>query len=117
MAVTIPEVPFARLCGRNLSCKEIGGDFFDAVNTPHGLAVVLADVSGKGGSAALLASVLQGMVYSHLISGMPLTEIVTALNRFFTKKHIGEKNATIIIARLRNDRDLEYLNCAHVPPA
>ena len=89
MAVTIPEVPFARLSGRNLSCKEIGGDFFDAVNTPHGLAVVLADVSGKGVSAALLASILQGMVYSHLIAGMPLTEIVTALNRFFTKKHIG----------------------------
>src|SRR6202142_1012678 len=33
MVVTIPEVPFARLAGRNLSCKEIGGDFFDAVNT------------------------------------------------------------------------------------
>ncbi|HWZ81808.1 MAG TPA: SpoIIE family protein phosphatase [Terriglobales bacterium] len=116
MAVTIPEVPFARLSGRNLSCKEIGGDFFDAVSTPQGLAVVLADVSGKGVSAALLASILQGMVYSHLISGMPLTEIVTALNRFFTKKHIGSKYATMIIARLRHDGDLEYVNCGHVPP-
>jgi serine phosphatase RsbU (regulator of sigma subunit) len=116
MAVTIPEVPFARLRGRNLSCKEIGGDFFDAVSTPAGLAVVLADVSGKGVSAALLASILQGMVYSHLIAGMPLTEIVTALNRFFTKKHIGEKYATMIIARLRNDGELEYVNCGHVPP-
>src|SRR5438477_2362556 len=56
MAVTIPEVPFAKLRGRNLSCKEIGGDFFDAVNTDDGLAVVLADVSGKGVSAALLAN-------------------------------------------------------------
>ncbi len=116
MAVTIPEVPFARLSGRNLSCKEIGGDFFDAVNTPAGLAVVLADVSGKGVSAALLASILQGMVYSHLIAGMPLTEIVTSLNRFFTQKHIGEKYATMIIARLRNDGELEYVNCGHIPP-
>jgi len=116
MAVTIPEVPFARLSGRNLSCKALGGDFFDAVNTPTGLAVVLADVSGKGVSAALLASILQGMVYSHLIAGMPLTEIVTALNRFFTKKHIGEKYATMIIARLRHDGELEYVNCGHVPP-
>ena len=33
MFVSIPEVPFAQLRGRNLSCKEIGGDFFDAVNT------------------------------------------------------------------------------------
>src|SRR5947209_3368396 len=89
MAVTIPEVPFARLSGKNLSCQDIGRDCFDAVSTEEGLAIVLADVAGKGVSAALLASILQGMVYSHLISGMPLTEIVTALNRFFTKKHIG----------------------------
>ena len=72
MQVKIPEVPFAKLRGKNLSCKEIGGDFFDAVNTKEGLAVVLADVSGKGVSAALLASTLQGMIYSHLSSGMPL---------------------------------------------
>jgi phosphoserine phosphatase RsbU/P len=116
MAVNIPEVPFARLSGRNLSCKDIGGDFFDAVNTPDGLAVVLADVSGKGVSAALLASVLQGMIYSHLGAGMPLTEIVTAVNRFFTSKHIGEKYATMVIARLRHDGELEYVNCGHIPP-
>src|ERR1700684_4187949 len=72
MQVKIPDVPFAKLRGKNLSCKEIGGDFFDAVNTKEGLAVVLADVSGKGVSAALLATSLQGMIYSHLSSGMPL---------------------------------------------
>jgi sigma-B regulation protein RsbU (phosphoserine phosphatase) len=116
LAVTLPEVPFARVLGRNMSCKEIGGDFFEAVNTPEGLAVVLADVSGKGVSAALLASILQGMVYSQLISGMPLTEIVAAVNRFFTYKHIGEKYATMIITRLRDDGDLEYVNCGHIPP-
>ena len=116
LAVTMPEVPFACIKGRNMSCKEIGGDFFEAVDTPDGLAVVLADVSGKGVAAALLASTLQGMVYSHLISGMPLTEIVDAMNRFFTYKHIGEKYATMIIVRLRADGDLEYVNCGHVPP-
>jgi phosphoserine phosphatase RsbU/P len=116
MAVTIPEVPFAKLAGRNLSCKEIGGDFFDAVNTDEGLTIVLADVSGKGVSAALLASTLQGMIYSQLTAGMPLTEIVTAVNRFFTDKNIGEKYATVIIARVRDDGDLEYVNCGHVQP-
>jgi len=116
MTVTIPEVPFARIAGRNLSCKEIGGDFFDAVNTEDGLTVVLADVSGKGVSAALLASTLQGMIYSHLIARMPLKEIVAAVNRFFTHKHIGEKYATVIIARVRPDGELEYVNCGHIPP-
>src|SRR5450631_463291 len=116
MAVTIPEVPFARLGGRNLSCKEIGGDFFDAVNTEDGLTVVLADVAGKGVSAALLASTLQGMIYSQLVARMPLTEIVAAANRFLTSKRIGEKYATLVIARLRRDGELEYVNCGHVPP-
>ena len=116
MAVTIPEVPFARMCGKNLSCKEIGGDFFDAVNTDDGLAVVLADVAGKGVSAALLASTLQGMFYSQLVAGTPLTEIVASANRFLTSKHIGEKYATVIVAKLRRDGELEYVNCGHIPP-
>jgi serine phosphatase RsbU (regulator of sigma subunit) len=116
MAVTIPDVPFAKMRGRNLSCKEIGGDFFDVVNTEDGLAVVLADVSGKGVSAALLASTLQGMVYSHLSARMPLADIMAAVNRFFTQKHLGEKYATVIIVRIRKDGELEYVNCGHVPP-
>ncbi|HEV2699092.1 MAG TPA: SpoIIE family protein phosphatase [Terriglobales bacterium] len=116
MAVTIPEVPFARLAGKNLSCKEIGGDFFDAVNTDVGLAIVLADVAGKGVSAALLASTLQGMIYSQLVAGTRLTDIVGSANRFLTSKHIGEKYATVVIAQLRRDGDLEYVNCGHIPP-
>jgi sigma-B regulation protein RsbU (phosphoserine phosphatase) len=116
MQVKIPEVPFAKLRGKNLSCKEIGGDFFDAVITKEGLAVVLADVSGKGVSAALLASTLQGMVISQLISGTPLLEVVSAVNRFFTEKLVGEKYATVLLVRLRSDGDLEYVNCGHVQP-
>ncbi|HEX4489520.1 MAG TPA: SpoIIE family protein phosphatase [Terriglobales bacterium] len=116
MAVTIPDVPYAMLDGRNLSCKEIGGDFFDAVNTPQGLAVVLADVSGKGVSAALLASTLQGMIYSQLTAGIGLTDVVSGVNRFFTDKQIGEKYATLVLARIRHDGQLEYVNCGHVPP-
>ena len=116
MAVTIPDVPFAKMRGRNLSCKEIGGDFFDVVNTEDGLAVVLADVSGKGVSAALLASTLQGMVYSHLSARMPLADIMAAVNRFFTQKHLGEKYATVIIVRISKSGELEYVNCGHVPP-
>lgn len=116
MQVKIPEVPFARLRGRNLPCKEIGGDFFDALHTKEGLAVVLADVSGKGVSAALLASTLQGMIYSHLLAGMPLLDVIGAVNRFFTDKLVGEKYATVLLARLRRDGELEYVNCGHVPP-
>jgi phosphoserine phosphatase RsbU/P len=116
MEVKIPEVPYATLRGRNLPCKDIGGDFFDAVNTKQGLTVVLADVSGKGVPAAILASTLQGMIYSHLISDMPLLEVVSAVNRYCTERLVGEKYATVLLARLRRDGELEYVNCGHVQP-
>jgi phosphoserine phosphatase RsbU/P len=45
-----------------------------------------------------------------------LIEIVAAVNRFFTHKHIGEKYATVIIARIRDNGALEYVNCGHIPP-
>src|SRR6201997_3186221 len=116
MAVTIPDVPFAKMRGRSLSCKEIGGDFYDVVHTDDGLSVVLADVSGKGVSAAVLATALQGMVYAHLMARMQLPEIMAAVNRFFTQKHLGEKYATVIIIRVSRNGELEYVNCGHVPP-
>lgn len=116
MAVTIPDVPFARLRARNVPCKDVGGDFFDVVPTEEGLTVCITDVSGKGISAALLASVLQGMIYSQLIAGVRLADIATAANRFLCQKVSGEKYATMVLATLRKDGSIELVNCGHVQP-
>ena len=116
MSVRIPDIPFAAVQGRNLPCQEIGGDFFDVVRTPESVAVVLTDVSGKGVSAALLGSVIQGMIYSQLSQGISLEAAVTAAHNFLCEKDVGEKYATMVIVRLWADGKLEVLNCGHVPP-
>ncbi len=116
MTVSIPDVPFAAIRATNLACKDVGGDFFDVVMTDEGLAVLVADVSGKGISAALLASILQGMIYSQLIANMPLEEIVSTANAFLCRKVMGQKYATLLLSRLKPDGELEYVNCGHVPP-
>jgi serine phosphatase RsbU (regulator of sigma subunit) len=116
MTVSIPEVPFAAVRATNLTCKEVGGDFFDVVMTEQGLAVLVADVSGKGISAALLASILQGMIYSQLVANVPLQEIVAAVNAFLCRKVMGQKYATLILCRLGPNGEVEYVNCGHVPP-
>lgn len=116
MAVSIPDVPYATVRGTNLACKDVGGDFFDVVMTDHGLAVVVADVSGKGISAALLASILQGMIYSQLVANVPLADIVASANRFLCQKVMGQKYATLILCRLSSNGDLELVNCGHVRP-
>jgi serine phosphatase RsbU (regulator of sigma subunit) len=116
MTVVIPEVPYARLRARSLPCNEIGGDFYDAVLTDAGLYLVLADICGKGVSAAILASILQGMIYSQLIAHVPLVDIASAVNKFLCVKKLGEKYATVDVLCVKPNGDCEFLNCGHVPP-
>jgi serine phosphatase RsbU (regulator of sigma subunit) len=42
--------------GRNIPCSEIGGDFFSVTTIDEGVVVAIADVCGKGISAAIMAS-------------------------------------------------------------
>jgi phosphoserine phosphatase RsbU/P len=116
MLVNIPESPYAKIMARSLPCTEVGGDFFDVIRTDDSMAVVLADVSGKGIPAALMASIIQGMIFSQLTQRTPLDEIVTSINQFLCVRVAGEKYATMLVARLSPDGTLEYVNCGHVPP-
>jgi sigma-B regulation protein RsbU (phosphoserine phosphatase) len=116
MSVDFPDVPYASVRATNLACKDVGGDFFDVVLTDRGLALIVADVSGKGISAALLASILQGLIYSQLLADVPLADIVTAANRFLCQRVAGQKYATLIVALLSPNGELEFVNCGHVPP-
>ncbi len=116
MTVTVPEVPFAKVNAVSYACKDIGGDFFDLVYTQGGLSLIVADVSGKGVSAAVVASILQGMLYSQLARDSSLPEMIAAVNRFLCEKVGGQKYATLVIARLLGSGELELINCGHVPP-
>ena len=116
MRVNIPHVPFAKVEARNISSKEVGGDFYDVICTDKSLTVIVTDVSGKGISAALLASILQGLLYAQLAQEIPLHDVVAVANRFLCEKVAGEKYATMLLARLHPDGSLDYINCGHVPP-
>jgi sigma-B regulation protein RsbU (phosphoserine phosphatase) len=116
MAVTIPELSFASIQASNLPCRDVGGDLFDVIPTSQGVAVVVADVCGKGISAALLASILQGMTHAQLCVDVPLAEIVSSANRFLCQKSLGEKYATMVIAHLKANGEMDFVNCGHVRP-
>ncbi|HEY6308297.1 MAG TPA: SpoIIE family protein phosphatase [Candidatus Angelobacter sp.] len=107
---------FARVRGRSIPCKEVGGDFFDVFVSPDAVTVIVADVSGKGISAALLASVIHGMFYAQVSSGSALVDAVAAINRFLCSRVAGQKYATLVAARLERSGALKIVNCGHVPP-
>jgi serine phosphatase RsbU (regulator of sigma subunit) len=60
-----PDVPGLDIAGLSVPALEVGGDFFDYLNgTPDKLTVIVGDVSGKGTSAALYMSKVQGILRS-----------------------------------------------------
>jgi len=116
MTVTLPDIPFASLHAKNLPCRDIGGDFYDVVHDQQGLTVVLTDVSGKGISAAIMASIAQGMIYSQVVAQVPLADICAAVNQFMCDRVHGEKYATALIMRVTPEGDMSYVNCGHIQP-
>jgi serine phosphatase RsbU (regulator of sigma subunit) len=60
-----PRVEGLDIAGVSIPAFEVGGDYFDYLNgDPRHLTVMVGDVSGKGTSAALYMSKLQGIVRS-----------------------------------------------------
>jgi serine phosphatase RsbU (regulator of sigma subunit) len=76
---------------------------------------VVADISGKGVSAAVLGSTLQGLIHGQILSGLSLAEIALFANQYICHKKI-RKYATLIMLRLAPDGTAEYINCGHVQP-
>ncbi len=113
---TVRDLPYARINAVSFPCKDIGGDFVDLVHTEDGLSLVVTDVAGKGVPAAVVGSILQGMLYSHLALDLSLPKMIGAVNRFLCERVGAPTYATLVVARLQNDGEVELMNCGHVCP-
>lgn len=110
--------PFSESVGDSVACRAIGGDFFEILEGSTGdVGLVLGDVAGKGPAAALLASMLQGMLATEARSGDGPASILTRMNRELASRNIESKFATIIYAVLSPDGRLVYSNAGHNAPA
>jgi serine phosphatase RsbU (regulator of sigma subunit) len=79
------------------------------------VCVAIADVSGKGVPAAIVAATMQGIIHAQLLSGQSLPNIASLLNRFLCSRNVG-KYATMVLLKLFHDGGVEYLNCGHIAP-
>ena len=97
---------------------EVGGDYYDCIrlsDTKTGICI--ADVSGKGISAAILMSNFQASLRALFTHDTDLEVLVRKLNSIVVINAAGEKFITFFVARYDHDtRMLEYINAAHNPP-
>jgi len=114
---SLPSTGWFRVCGSSVSSHQVGGDYFDVMPAgPHAWAAVVADVSGKGVSSALLAALLQGAFLAVRHSDFALHKHLESINAFLNERTAGEKYATVFYCTLERSGQLHYVNAGHCPP-
>ena len=114
---SLPQTGWFRAAGSSTPSTQVGGDYFDVRRlSADGWSAIVADVSGKGVSSALLASLLQGTFL--MASGDPahIEPRMARLNEFLLDRTKGEKYATIFYCILEASGRLSYVNAGHCAP-
>ncbi len=97
---------------------DVGGDYFDFEKlTDNEYFFCIADVSGKGISAAILMSNFQASLKAYLTTGIKLPQLVRLLNSRVIESAQGERFITFFAGKYNAEtRMLEYINAGHNAP-
>jgi phosphoserine phosphatase RsbU/P len=118
----LPQVPGVELEAICKAARSVSGDYYDFLQlSPTHLAIAVADISGKGISAALLMASLQASLRSQMLvegsENMSTAELVSRLNKHLVRNTGDDRFATFFIAVYDSGtRILRYTNAGHLPP-
>ncbi|MFV2071763.1 MAG: PP2C family protein-serine/threonine phosphatase [Thermoanaerobaculales bacterium] len=98
-------------------CLEVGGDYWDVIPVGEGRWwIVVADVSGKGVPAGLVASNIQACLWSRRDDQRPLAEIVAGTNDLLYRLTQGRKYATLVVVEWEEGGEsLSWVSAGHPP--
>ncbi|HJS72972.1 MAG TPA: PP2C family protein-serine/threonine phosphatase, partial [Vicinamibacteria bacterium] len=112
-----PRPPGWDLVGTNTPCYTIGGDYYDFIDRPKGLAVALGDVSGKGAGAALMMMVLRATVHFACQRESDVLSILSQTNGVMYHNSPAQFFVTFFIGDLDTGTGrMRYVNAGHIPP-
>jgi serine phosphatase RsbU (regulator of sigma subunit) len=115
----LPAMNTLEYTGACLQARQVGGDYYDFLELrPGRLALVLADIAGKGVSGALLMANLQANLRSQYAMAVDdLPRLLASVNRLFYENSDDASYATLFFADYDDSsRKLRYANCGHLPP-
>ncbi|HKM91144.1 MAG TPA: SpoIIE family protein phosphatase [Candidatus Acidoferrales bacterium] len=115
----MPPLATLEYAGGCVQARVVGGDYYDFLDLgPGRLAIILADISGKGIAGALLMANLQANVrsqYALALDNLPL--LLQSVNRLFCENIPEDRFATLFFADYEDaGRRLRYVNCGHNYP-
>ena len=114
----LPDLADFELYGSSFPAKEVGGDYYNYFqHSKDCMDIIIADVSGKGISAALLVTELHTCYRLLANEGQSLEETVLKLNQFLCSTLLLGRFITLFVARVyTNKKEIEYALAGHPPP-
>src|SRR6266566_3915341 len=118
---TLPSVPGVEIQAICKAARSVSGDYYDFIQlSPTHVAIAIADISGKGISAALLMASLQAALRSQALTegseSLSTAELVARLNKHLVRNTGDDRFATFFIAVYDSaTRTLRYTNAGHLP--
>ncbi|MGH7723966.1 MAG: PP2C family protein-serine/threonine phosphatase [Candidatus Eiseniibacteriota bacterium] len=117
LPTTFPRLENLDVFGMNQPSKEVGGDYFDVMDTGDSFLTAIADVSGKGVPAALVMSMMQASLRTQASEDRPVREILARINTLMLARGESGMFATCFLGRLDpKSLELVYTNAGHNPP-
>jgi phosphoserine phosphatase RsbU/P len=112
----LQDYPHFSISGVHRPCEEVGGDYFDVFPLSDGrIALLIADVAGKGLGAALLTTMLQGAL-SGMTPGVDPVNVFNHLNKFLCDRAAVGRCATMFFGLLDLGGALEFVRAGHPSP-
>jgi sigma-B regulation protein RsbU (phosphoserine phosphatase) len=115
----LPPLKTLEYTGTCIQARQVGGDYYDFLELrPGRLALVLADIAGKGVSGALLMANLQANLRSQYAMALDdLPRLLKSVNQLFYDNTTEGSYATLFFGDYDDStRRLRYANCGHLPP-
>ena len=118
LPMQLPPVDGYVFAGMNKPCRTVSGDYYDVIARPDGrVYFIMADVSGKGVTAALVMSSVATAFNIFTRTDPSPAELVAELNRTLAPKTAPTKFVTMVVGRLDPKSGLvEFTNAGHVAP-
>ncbi|RPK54838.1 Phosphoserine phosphatase RsbU [Streptomyces sp. ADI96-02] len=119
LPAALPRTPGAELAVRYLpatSSTEIGGDFYEAVNTPHGLLLAVGDVVGHSLRAATVMGELRHALRAYAAQDHQPHVLLQHLDRLLGLHQPGWTATVCIVLIEPGNARLEVANAGHLPP-
>lgn len=114
----LPSNQYLDMAAMHQPHSEVGGDYYDVFELgANEIGFCMADVSGKGVSAALLMSNFQANLRVLFRYETSLSDLVHELNTKVVSNAMGQKFITLFIAKYNYvTKVLQYVNAGHNPP-